>query len=487
MRKVEYDDMKEREISLIDLLVDILLHWRMFFVWMLIGAVLLGAFSFNRSRDTINSQKVQAERNPEDGLSQQEIQNVKYLISYEKAYFSKGDYLEKSLLMGIDPNSVSEAEATITIIADDYQKSCNIKKAYKEIVQSGELVTKIAEDTGMDTIDIEEMVFIDKDLLSRRLTADRGNDSVNVNGDTNIFKIVTRHNEEAQCKAMLDIVLAFLKEKQPDVKSAFGEHEITVINESFGVVSDGNIAQMQKAMLDEMTNMKRVVSDTKVNLSDGEREYYDFLMKGEGEETTEELISQPEPVTPHISIKYVVLGALIAAFFYAMVLFVGYIFNTKVRATDNLQELYDIPQLGMIPAEKEDKRLLSFVDKWILSIRSWNKRQFTPGEALELTAVAAKMSAGKEAIEKICLIGCGVKEGSLNVCEEIKHRLAKDNIQVDILNNVLYDAKMMEELESAKGVILLESIGSTLYNEIAAELEILKRQKIKVLGGILVE
>ena len=97
------------------------------------------------------------------------------------------------------------------------------------------------------------------------------------------------------------------------------------------------------------------------------------------------------------------------------------------------------------------------------------------------------MSAGKEAIEKICLIGCGVKEGSLNVCEEIKHRLAKDNIQVDILNNVLYDAKMMEELESAKGVILLESIGSTLYNEIAAELEILKRQKIKVLGGILVE
>ena len=41
--------MNEREISIVDLMVDILLHWRAFIIWMLIGAVALGAFSYVRS------------------------------------------------------------------------------------------------------------------------------------------------------------------------------------------------------------------------------------------------------------------------------------------------------------------------------------------------------------------------------------------------------------------------------------------------------
>lgn len=45
---------------------------------------------------------------------------------------------------------------------------------------------------------------------------------------------------------------------------------------------------------------------------------------------------------------------------------------------------------------------------------------------------------------------------------------------------------MLGELEGAKGVILVENAGSTLYSEIAEELELLKRQGIKALGGILV-
>ena len=45
----------------------------------------------------------------------------------------------------------------------------------------------------------------------------------------------------------------------------------------------------------------------------------------------------------------------------------------------------------------------------------------------------------------------------------------------------------MNELEDAKGVVLVESIGSTLYNELAEELELLKRQQIIILGGVLVK
>lgn len=37
------------------------------------------------------------------------------------------------------------------------------------------------------------------------------------------------------------------------------------------------------------------------------------------------------------------------------------------------------------------------------------------------------------------------------------------------------------------GVVMVEKAGSTLYNEVANELALLKRQDITVLGGIIVE
>ena len=52
---------------------------------------------------------------------------------------------------------------------------------------------------------------------------------------------------------------------------------------------------------------------------------------------------------------------------------------------------------------------------------------------------------------------------------------------------MLYDAQAMGELEKMKGAVLVEGVGSTLYQEIVEELKILNRQGIKVLGGILVE
>ena len=42
--------MKDKEVSLIDLAVEILLRWRMFIVWMLIGGVLLGTYSYVQSK-----------------------------------------------------------------------------------------------------------------------------------------------------------------------------------------------------------------------------------------------------------------------------------------------------------------------------------------------------------------------------------------------------------------------------------------------------
>lgn len=473
--------MKEREINLIDLFVEILLHWRMLIVWMLVGAVLAGLFSYISSSATLKNQQAQNEKMvhlPETLLSEEEMQNVNYTIAYENAYNAQNTYLEESPIMDIDPNHVCKAEATIVIAADDPQTGLIIQDIYKDIVQSSELVAKVAEDVNTETIGMNDVICLagDSSIFDGLATVGKRK-AMNSSEDSNAFRIIVIYNDETQCQNILESTIAFLKEKQPDIENTFGKHDVIIANQSYGVISSTEITTFQKNILTDIATMKRELTTAKTNLSAAEQQYYQLLINNT--EITE-IIPTESIVEPHLNRKYVLVGAIIGVFLYTFVLFLMYIFNTKIRFTDNLQELYEIPQLGQIPVERKPKSLLLF-------LRNHNKRRFTPNEALNLSAVAVKMAAGKENLYEITFIGCDLKERSLETCEKIKAQLENDNIQTTILNNVLYDAQAMSHLEQAKGVVLVERVNSTLCIEIANEIELLKRQGIKLLGGILVE
>lgn len=189
---------------------------------------------------------------------------------------------------------------------------------------------------------------------------------------------------------------------------------------------------------------------------------------------------------PGVSLKYVIIGMFLGAVAYAFVIFLRYVLNNRLRSTDNLQALYDIPQLGQIPDEPKGKKLFGFLDKWLLALRYWGRRKFTEEEAMNLAVVAVKMAAGKNGLAEICFIGCDLKGRTLESYQRMKDMLSKEKIETQILDNVLYNVESLEKLGNAKGVVLLEKAGSALYTEIAQELEVLRRQDIRVLGGIIV-
>ena len=185
-----------------------------------------------------------------------------------------------------------------------------------------------------------------------------------------------------------------------------------------------------------------------------------------------------------ISKKYVLLGAVLFAFVYAGILFLIYIFNSKIRVSDELQTLYHIPQIGVVVRDSGKQFVF---DKWIDDLRHYGKRKFNAEQSMELAFAAVKIAAAKNRLNSICLMGCNLDAGAGKVCGTLKTALEKEQLNVTILDNVLYNAEAMEKVDAMTGVVLVEKAGSTLYNEIAGELELLKRQEIAVLGGIIVE
>lgn len=65
--------------------------------------------------------------------------------------------------------------------------------------------------------------------------------------------------------------------------------------------------------------------------------------------------------------------------------------------------------------------------------------------------------------------------------------LEKESLAVHVLGDMLYNVEGMEKIRAAKGVVLVETEGVSLYAEIAREIEMLKRQGAGVIGGIIVE
>lgn len=482
--------MKEREISLLELFIETLLRWRVILIWAAVGAVLAGAFSYVRSGRA--SQDVQTYGQApsgqgqdvpgdlsslEDQLTDAQLQNVNYVIAYESAYSSKLSYKEQSLLMQIDPDCVQRADLTFYVDADNWRRAGNIEKAYEDIVQTDALGAYVAGRIGRKGSSISELI-----------TLARGSGSI-AEG-TNTFRVRLICYDKAVLDDMAESVIGFIQKKHGQIEEAMGKHEIVLLSRSDASVADMDILDRQKNIIDEIDSMETAILQYKDAFTAEQQQYYDFVTAAEESERDDKEDGSQEPAesghaSGHISIRYVVLGMFLAAFMYVFFFFMRYVFNHKLSASDSLQDLYGIPQLGLIPHQQESRKPFGFVDQWILSLRDSGGRRFTKDEAVQLSAAAVKMAAVKEGTGKICLVGCGLTGQALEVCEVIRDELAKEGIRAEILNNVLYDAQAMYSLEGAGAAVLVERAQSTLYSEIARETELFARQGITILGGII--
>lgn len=501
--------MREREVSLLDLVAEILLHWRTIIVWMLVGAVLMGGFSYVNSARSIAAQlrqeelkqqlqqkeeEEQEEQTEEEGLFKEDSSleltnsqknNVQSVIEYERIR----DFLKQSVLLKIDAANVPKSSLSFLVKTSAVGDSSSIERLYEDALGNGLLQWVQEQEKGLKVSDISELVMVT-----------RGTGEV----ESDSFCVRVIHVTEEKCKELAQLIVEYIQDKQSEIAEHVGAHQIVLVNQSFAVAKDEDVFNQQRSLLLNILSYDSSVNTMIEEFTEEEKAYYEFLTNAEldkaeeedvmsetddASESVEEDVEKVEKSvpTPDISLKYVLLGMILFAFVYVFCLFIMYILDNRLRATDDISELYDIPQLGRIPAQDSKKKWFGFVDRLILKLRDRNRRSFTGEEALGLAGVAVKMAAKKEAFDAVCCIGCDMKDSVRVVAEVIQTALKEDGIEMNVLNNVLYDQSAMEQLQGVRGVFLLEKAGETLYDEILKEIDLLNRQEIKILGVVVVE
>lgn len=472
--------MKEREIDLCDLLCDVLLHWRSIIVIAVICGLLMGGYSYVKSASTLKQQmEINSMPNKqeifEDKLTDLQIINVNEAVYYDQRIEREKAYWGESALTKTNPVQMVESDIVFLIQSDDLERTYNIQKVYEELLTSTELYNYVEEQCSIQE-HVNELITLSSSDEKEKSEKDS-------------IKVEIFYGDEDQCRAMAAAVVDYVQQQQKKLTEVLGVHEVKLLSMATGFVTDGQLLEKQQEISKNIRELDAYALNLKNQFTEDQWEYYKYLTKQESSsaDKNETMSATTEPTS--FSIKYVLIGMLLAVCAYGFGLCLIYVMSDKLKVVDDMHSLYGISQFGVVKKQetKNRKRFLRGIDEKILALRYRGLHRFSVDETLELTIVAVKMAVKKQELHSICLIGCNLIGNSLDVCEKIKDILTAENINVCILNNILYNAEELEKIENSQGTVLVETAGSTLYEEIQSELDILKRQNLTVLGGVVVE
>ena len=491
--------MQTREIDLLDMITDVLSHWRGMIVALVLGAVLLGAVSYMRSFQTAQSAQqqecavqdeatVQAQLSRlEQSLDDKSRAMVLTVVDDEKEYDLKKTYSENSIYMQLNPLQTAQTELIYQVQTADGSMDGQLGALYTSLLNNVGLYAWVAQQVGIEAGSVGELISAEA-VSSLTIQSKTEKLQQEMSLGTNCVKVSILQSDAEACQKLAEAVKAYISEEQKQLNDELGQHALVLVSETTGSVMNKDLMDEQIKCRKEIASLQSTIAAAKADFTEEQKQYYELLTWEEAEQSeqlAQNVTAEENPVpTPAVSKKYVLLGAVLFAFVYALVICMVYIFSTKLRVSDELQSIYGIPQIGLVVRGSGRK---VFLDKWVDSLRHYGKRKFTAEQSMELAFAAVKITAVKNGLNNICLMGCNMSAGADKVCESLKAALEKEQISVSVLDNVLYDAEAMEKMDVMQGAVLLEKAGSTLYNEVAGELELLKRQDITVLGGIIVE
>ena len=209
------------------------------------------------------------------------------------------------------------------------------------------------------------------------------------------------------------------------------------------------------------------------------------LWKGEIPELEDD--KEEDNVVPErgVSKKLVLLGAVAFCMMYFFLWAVIYVLDSHVKASDDMLSLVNVPQLGRITTVKEPGFI---IDKLLFRLKHHGQRIFTADKSVELLASNIAVNAKKKDITSITIVGCDLEKKSNEYCMQLADSL-KNNHQVDanVLDDIVYNQEAVESLGASKSVVIVETVGNTLYSDLDKEVKLIQQLDIAVLGGVIVE
>lgn len=488
---------EEREINLIDLLVYVAKGWRSILVWMLLMAVVVTGLQYAREiknlRDFQAAQPATDEEQKEQAvltlgqlrreMPEEEIKAVAKVVRLEKEYEQQEAYMDSSLLMTMDPYNVSIARLQYWVDTDYKVNYAGIteKDVAGEIVDSyinrlrdGQWRKKALKAVGAD-VEAELPYF--GELFS---ISDMGSS----------FTVIIKYADEQQLRKIISVLEEDLDSYQSEIEKVFGKHKLSLVNESVEVTVDNDVYNAQQNRKNVILGLENNIASYKASFNDNQKSLYagEILVREDEEEEEgtdgqeeEEETEEVAPPTPQVRVKNILLGAVLGAFLVCMIRAMAYILSGKLKAEDNIGAYLGVPKLGSIEeAHKEAAGPFGKVDSWIDGFSRKDYRNLSKEQQLQMAVSNIALYCEKGGMKHIYF------NSSVNCAGEstdaLKEMLDRRGISVKDGFSILQDAKAMEDMTKADGVVFLEQAGKSQNEDLEREIKICREYGKTVIG-----
>lgn len=482
---MDYNDTYEREIDLKELMFAVLGRWRMILAFAVVFAVLLGGYKGASAYRNINNTKANEEAQEsydrELELYNKSLEACKREIAnLSRDIDSQQEYVENSILMNMSPYDVWEAKADLFVTADegagsrDNDFTTTIMRAYQSALTSGELLSEIAQNMGVDDRYIHELVTVtmgrdsyyrDDDLFSVESKGSgftiRNRQDDRFIAQDNLLTVQVRHEDEEKARELLTGVLEGVNRFYDQIRSGVGPHTISEINNSVGSRVDLALADQQN---DERIRLDRLKESLQRRKDEMEK------------------LKQPEGIASPISsaVKYGVIGGVLGAFVIVFFACIGFVMSDKVYSAKELKYRFKVKVLGILCRDKT--RNAGKIDAWLNRLEG---RACDVDEGIEYGLISANICNYMEGAKSLLVIGSAQEEKIGQVASELAGRLS--GVTVVSGGNVLHNAQGLRKLPECDGVVLVEQCGKSLYSEVQLEIEKASDLHKPVVGCIVFE
>jgi hypothetical protein len=317
------------------------------------------------------------------------------------------------------------------------------------------------------------------------------NMNMNPNPNNSMFSVTVCGMDSDEAEAMAAVLAGMIEEYRATVNDKVGQHAATLVDTYAYVENDMVMQSYQESQLTLIAS-NRTSLDTKISdFSDAQQSYYDALItltQLKSAEETEDVDAgeHGDAVdiairTPRISAKYVILGAIAGAFIACVWLVLVFIMSSTFHKIEEVQELYALPVLGQISNMSATKKWLSFVDRWLDSLRY--REGMTQEEQMELAVSNISVSLKRDGVNRIFLTSsCHFTDVERSDINAIMDRIRKAGVEVSYGENIMRNVAAFETMASTGHVILVEKPGASRYEEIERELTLCMEQGAGVMG-----
>lgn len=485
--KITYETANDRPLKLSDLMWEIVLRWRLWVISAIAFAVLLGGMKY--------VQDMRAAKQAESGdvdiedirVQLTDEENTQLLIAFdlrtqlenlecyqrESIRFHLNPYAENIVSLvyyvEIDHSEGTEEEA----VSDSRSE---ITGAYVSYVANNDINRELCAQLDWD---IQESYI--GELVSAWVSAYSTSNNRYI-ADADVFRVRIAGASEEDAAKVADVVSELLAQYQLELNEKIGPHELVLINRSSSVEIDGSLAAEQRDLSVILRTLRVNLSDLVAQFSEKQLLVWDEF---EAENSSVKDAAQVETDLPGISIKYVLLGAFGGAFLACLWIVICGLWNSRIKNVDELQQMYGIRGFGNLPESEKEKRILAFVDRWLLSLRY--KEQWTENERRDLILTNIKVTCKKEAIDHIFITSSvHFPEESRTKVEQLIEGLRKFDITAEYGDCITSNAASFERMAQIGQTILVEKAEVSKYVSVGKEIGVCREQNVNILGVIVI-